>query len=416
MGIPVRSLLVASVVFSSIALHVAAKTLDPYKVLGVDKSASQRDIQKAFHKLSLKYHPDKNKGKGAQEKFAEVNNAYEILSDEEKRKNYDLYGDEKGKPGFDGGNFGNHEGYTYFTGDGPKTSHFTSGDGWQTMGGQGNTKTFSFSFGGNPGASGGSPFGFDFGDVFSNIFSGGSMGGGQHTGSAGKARPGAKTSGQDSSSVNIQEVTMQNFNKEIADQGITWLILLYTPHTKGQFVLESVVEDVARSLDGALRTGKVNCDHEKALCKKAGVSIGKSARLFIYSYTTTEKGSLHEYKGDYDSKSLKTFCQEHLPRFSKRVDISQFSFSTNAIPNLPQVLLLSAKKDTPAMWRAVSGMFHSRLIFYDAEVMHLSYHHVSSCLSGFLNLFTMTKLSLLGILLVMENLVHKTTLCFTGDN
>uniref|UniRef100_A0A0E0CSI4 J domain-containing protein n=1 Tax=Oryza meridionalis TaxID=40149 RepID=A0A0E0CSI4_9ORYZ len=392
MGIPgVRSLLVASIVLSSIALHVAAaKSLDPYKVLGVDKSASQRDIQKAFHKsyftpykiflishlrrLSLKYHPDKNKSKGAQEKFAEINNAYDILSDEEKRKNYDLYGDEKGNPGFDGGNFGNREGYTYFTGGGAKTSHFSSGDGWQTMGGQGNTKTFSFSFGGgNPGAGGGNPFNFDFGDVFSNIFSGGSMGGSQHTGSAGKASRGTKSSGHDSSSVNIQEVTMQIFNKETADQGITWLLLFYTPNTKGQFVLESVVEDVARSLDGALRAGKVNCDHEKALCKKAGVSIGKSARLFIYSYTTTEKGSLHEYSGDYDSKSLKTFCQEHLPRFSKRVDINQFSFPSNIIPNLPQVLLLSAKKDTPAMWRAVSGMFRSRLVFYDAEVQDVSH-------------------------------------------
>lgn len=368
MGISVRSLLVASLVLNSIALHVATKTLDPYKVLGVDKSASQRDIQKAFHKLSLKYHPDKNKSKGAQENFAEINNAYEILSDEEKRKIFDLYGDEKGNPGFDGENFGNREGYTYFTGGGPKTSYFTSSDGWQTTGGQGNAKTFSFSFGGNPGAGGGNPFGFDLGDVFSNFFTGGSMGGNQHGGSAGSARSSARTSSQHSSSVSIQDLTMQIFNKEIVDQGITWLLLFYTPHTKDQFVLESVVEDVARLLDGALRAGKVNCDNEKALCKKAGVSVVKSARLFIYSYTTREKGSLHEYSGDYDSKSLKTFCQEHLPRFSKRVDISQFSFPSNVLPSLPQVLLLSTKKDTPAMWRAVSGMFRNRLIFYDAEV------------------------------------------------
>ncbi|XP_062210914.1 dnaJ protein ERDJ3A-like [Phragmites australis] len=372
MGIPVRSLLVATLVLNSIALHVAAKTLDPYKVLGVDKNASQRDIQKAFHKLSLKYHPDKNKGKGAQGKFEEINNAYEILSDEEKRKNYDLYGDEKGNPGFDGGNVGNREGYTYFTGGGPKTSYFSSGDGWHTMGGQGNTKTFSFSFGGNPGAGGGNPFGFDFGDVFSNIFGGGSMGGSQHGGSGGSARANTETSGQHSSTIKMQDVTTQVFNKEIADQGITWLLLFYTPQSKGQFVLESVMHDVAHSLDGALRAGKVNCDNEKALCKKAGVSLGKSARLFIYSYATTEKGSLHEYSGEHDAKSLKTFCKEHLPRFSRRVDINQFSFPSNVLPNLPQVLLLSTKKDTPAMWHAVSGMFRNRLIFYDAEVHDVS--------------------------------------------
>lgn len=120
-----------------------------------------------------------------------------------------------------------------------------------------------------------------------------------------------------------------------------------------------------------VQAGKINCDNEKSLCKRSGVSIGKSARLFIYSYATAEKGSLHEYSGEHDAKSLKTFCQEHLPRFSKRVDISQFSFPLNVLPNLPQVLLLSSKKDTPAMWRAISGMFRNRIIFYDAEVSNL---------------------------------------------
>ncbi|CAO2199831.1 unnamed protein product [Urochloa humidicola] len=61
-------------------------TLQDEEVLGVDKKASQRDIQKAFHKISLRYHPNKNKGKGAPEKFKEINNAHEILSNEEKRK------------------------------------------------------------------------------------------------------------------------------------------------------------------------------------------------------------------------------------------------------------------------------------------------------------------------------------------
>ncbi|KQK22151.1 dnaJ protein ERDJ3A isoform X1 [Brachypodium distachyon] len=372
MGISIRSLIVASLILNSIALVLAAKTLDPYKVLGVDKNASQRDIKKAFHKLSLKYHPDKNKGKGAQEKFEEINNAHEILSDEEKRKNYDLYGDEKGNPGFGGGNFGSRDGHTHFTGGGPKTTYFSSGDGWQTMGGQGDSKTFSFSFGGHPGAGGANPFGFDVGDVFANMFAGGSMGGSQHGGSAGSARRSARTSSQHSNSVTIPEVTMETFNKEVADQGVTWLLLFYKQHAKDQFVVESIMEDVARSLDGAVRAGKVNCNNEKALCKKTGVSVGKSARLFIYSYSTTEKGSLHEYSGDNDAKNLKTFCQEHLPRFSRRVDISQFSFPSNAFSNLPQVLLLSTKKDTPVMWRAVSGMFRNRLIFYDAEVQDVS--------------------------------------------
>jgi DnaJ-class molecular chaperone len=73
---------------------------DFYKILGVAKSASDDDIKKAYRKLALKYHPDKNKAPGAEEKFKEVAEAYEILSDKKKRDIYDQYGEEglKGDP------------------------------------------------------------------------------------------------------------------------------------------------------------------------------------------------------------------------------------------------------------------------------------------------------------------------------
>jgi len=63
---------------------------DYYKILGVSKDASKDDIKKAFRKLSIKYHPDRNQGdKKAEEKFKEVAEAYEVLGDDEKRKQYD---------------------------------------------------------------------------------------------------------------------------------------------------------------------------------------------------------------------------------------------------------------------------------------------------------------------------------------
>ena len=63
---------------------------DYYKILGVNKDASKDDIKKAFRKLSIKYHPDRNQGdKKAEEKFKEVAEAYEVLGDDEKRKQYD---------------------------------------------------------------------------------------------------------------------------------------------------------------------------------------------------------------------------------------------------------------------------------------------------------------------------------------
>lgn len=67
---------------------------DYYKVLGVDKSASEKDIKKAFRKLAMKYHPDKNKAPDADEKFKEIAESYEVLSDPEKRRQYDASGDQ----------------------------------------------------------------------------------------------------------------------------------------------------------------------------------------------------------------------------------------------------------------------------------------------------------------------------------
>ena len=67
-----------------------ADTKDYYKILGVDKSASQDEIKKAFRKLSVKWHPDRNNGsKEAEAKFKEIAEAYEVLGDEAKRKEYD---------------------------------------------------------------------------------------------------------------------------------------------------------------------------------------------------------------------------------------------------------------------------------------------------------------------------------------
>lgn len=74
-----------------------------YDVLGVDKSAKKEDIKKAFYKLASKYHPDKG---GDAEKFKEVNEAYQVLSDDKKRKEYDTYGQTFNGQGPMGGGFG----------------------------------------------------------------------------------------------------------------------------------------------------------------------------------------------------------------------------------------------------------------------------------------------------------------------
>ncbi|HAK44891.1 MAG TPA: molecular chaperone DnaJ, partial [Spirochaeta sp.] len=66
---------------------------DYYEVLGVDKSSGKDEIKKAYRKLAIKYHPDKNAGNTeAEEKFKEATEAYEVLSDERKKQAYDQFG------------------------------------------------------------------------------------------------------------------------------------------------------------------------------------------------------------------------------------------------------------------------------------------------------------------------------------
>jgi curved DNA-binding protein CbpA len=65
------------------------KSEDLYSVLGVLSGASQEEIKKAYRSLAVKYHPDRNKDEGAEEKFKEIASAYEILGDTEKRRFYD---------------------------------------------------------------------------------------------------------------------------------------------------------------------------------------------------------------------------------------------------------------------------------------------------------------------------------------
>ncbi|KAG5363358.1 DnaJ-like protein 1 [Yarrowia sp. B02] len=125
---------------------------DPYKALGVDSSASAKEIKKSYYQLAKKFHPDVNKEEDAQKKFQEIQQAYELLSNEEERKKYDTFG----PAAFgEGGQPGGHPGGNPFAGGGNPFAGF---------GGQG--------FGGGFGAQG-----INLDDLFSAAFGG--QGGGR---------------------------------------------------------------------------------------------------------------------------------------------------------------------------------------------------------------------------------------------
>ena len=110
---------------------------DYYNILGIDKKASKDEIKRAFRTLAHKYHPDKKTGDDA--KFKEINEAYSVLSDDQKRSQYDQFGSAGPNTGFGGGGGQGFGGFDF--------SQFTqSGNGFE----------------------------FDFGDIFGDVFSGGS--------------------------------------------------------------------------------------------------------------------------------------------------------------------------------------------------------------------------------------------------
>ena len=136
---------------------------DYYDILGVAKTASSDELKKAYRKLALEWHPDRNKAANAHDKFKEINEAYAVLSDKSKRETYDQFGHAAFSPGSGmGGNPWQSRGAgSGFAGQGPFTYSYSS--------------------------SGGSPFGNDFIDpfeIFEQFFGGGFGGGGRS-----RARP-----------------------------------------------------------------------------------------------------------------------------------------------------------------------------------------------------------------------------------
>ena len=119
---------------------------DYYKILGVERKASADEVKKAYRKLAVKYHPDKNpNNKAAEEKFKEMNEAYEVLGNEEKRKKYDELG----------------ENWNHYQQQGGKEGNFDWSK-WQNTGGGGRkTYTSGEDMFGNEG---------DFSDFFANVF------------------------------------------------------------------------------------------------------------------------------------------------------------------------------------------------------------------------------------------------------
>lgn len=287
---------------------------DFYKMLGLKRNCKESEIKKAYHKAALTWHPDKQPPEAkekASQRFAEIATAYEVLSDPEKRKLFDQYGEEGLKPGFQPGFSGGGPG-------GPGGQHgFPGGFGGGFPGGQqqqgGNSQFhFSSNFGGAGGQGGAG--GFQFGgqdpfDIFSQFFGqqgGGAGGGFEGFGKQPQQRQPARESADlyDAKSP-VTKLSQTKFPK--ASSRHVWLIEMYAPWCGHCQALVPGYEQLARELAGVVKVGAVNCEIEKELCSAHGVQSYPTVKAFV-------AGTEVPYSGESNAvKPLREFALAQLP-------------------------------------------------------------------------------------------------------
>ena len=222
---------------------------DYYEILGVPKTADKATIRKAFKKLSLKYHPDKNKQnpEKAKEKFADIVNAYETLVDPKKRRLYDL----QGKPGK---NFGNpNQQWKYYDNENTKKEENRNENKKH------NKKANDY---------------FDFEEIFSSFWGNfGEWGGNQkkthqHDDYFHKNQEeNEKTEDQDFfSETLVFELNMGSL-RYFYNRKEVWLVLFYKSNEKESQNIKTLWINLSVKYNGIFRVAAVNCYKEKEICK-----------------------------------------------------------------------------------------------------------------------------------------------------
>ena len=254
---------------------------DYYKILGVKRTATKAEIRKAFNKLSLKYHPDKNKDnpKKAKEKFIKIANAYEVLSNDEKRKIYDQYGEEGVKANEQGGGTGAH----FETMDlGDIFSHFFGGMGGSRKKGQ------SSGFGG-------------FENIFESFFPGGGNSGRRPGGPGGPGGRQQQNGMKDQNyfkGTKVKTIKMKSLTLLYSRKNI-WFVYFYQKGDQNYQQYVKTMKEFADKTEGLFDAGAVNCLKDEEICEEFKVSQTPS----IIFFSENEK-EYNEYKGKVEYNSL----------------------------------------------------------------------------------------------------------------
>ncbi len=293
---------------------------DYYKTLGVKRSASEVEIKKAFKKLSLKYHPDKNKKdpEKAKNMFIKVANAYEVLSDPKKKQIYDLQGEEGVKQ---------------------HTERENSGQG---------------------GNHGGFNMGGSFEDVFQH-FMGGRQGRGRG-GHGGFHNQGHQHFAEEEEeeknhfeNTDVMTIKMDTLSKLYRRKEI-WFVFFFKSNDKDFETLSGLIKSLAEKAYGIFKVAAVNCRSDEEICEEFSV---RSTPLIVYF---PESSDDHEvYRGVKKWEEIFNFGAKRMQSFVRSINKENYGDFVTENPAQHKVLLFTQRKTTPPLFKALSKHFKGRL-------------------------------------------------------
>ena len=339
---------------------------DYYKILGVKRNASKKDIRKAFKKLSLKYHPDKNKDnpEKAKQKFIKIAEAYEVLNDDEKRKIYDTYGSEGVKQ---------HE-QGQSAGPNMNMNNFKFNFNGQNFDGQSFEEIFNKFFGGGMGGGfrqekrgkkgsfgGFSDFFGGFGDMFGNGNKKNFNNQQYYQKNNNRNFHGGFHEEETPNYFENSKVILVNMNilSKIYKRKKPWFILFFSPRDRNFKNFRNLFINLSKKIDPSIKIGAVNCDTDEEICEE--FDIKKINEILFLSDNIKEKNII--YNGDLSVQKLKEFGEKYLINYVIKVTDKNYKNFINKNDSLFHVILFTEKTETPSIYRIISKNYNEKFVF-----------------------------------------------------
>ena len=276
---------------------------DYYRLLGVRRDATKAQIRSAFKKLSLKYHPDKNKNKKnpekAKEMFIKIANAYEVLNDDKLRQIYDQHGEEGVKQHQQGG---------------------------------------------------GQQHGGNFQDIFNFFFRGGMGGGFQQNFQEGPEKNYFENT-------DVLFLKMENLSKLLSRRKI-WFVYFFKSKDEGFEGTKQKIVDIASQTYGIFNFGAVNCKDDVEICEDYSVYSTPKVIYFPDSGSDEE-----EYKGPIEFQAMLKYGAKLMQNFVRVINKDNYNDFLTTHSERYHVLLFTSKKSTSPLFKALSKDFLNRLNF-----------------------------------------------------